>query len=190
MNRRRMLWIALLSVPALVACGRADTPPAALVPTPAPTVVPAPTQTPAPLPTPPPTGDDSYGYGYGVDPVATPLPDASKPESPRQPDLIPVSPIQPGLPGSVSLPAPYDPQLNQRIDAAKQDLAQRLGIDIATIQVLQVLAVTWPDGALGCPKPDMAYPQVLIDGVQVQLRAGDRTYAYHGANDGDLFLCE
>jgi len=36
---------------------------------------------------------------------------------------------------------------------------------------VEVDAVTWPDTSLGCPKPGMMYPQVLVEGVLVQLRA-------------------
>jgi len=80
--------------------------------------------------------------------------------------------------------------MEAQIDAAKQDLAQRLGIDASAIEVVEVDAVTWPDTSLGCPKPGMMYPQVLVEGVLVQLRANGQTYRYHGDGQSRLFLCD
>jgi hypothetical protein len=80
--------------------------------------------------------------------------------------------------------------MDAQIDAAKQDLAQRLGIDASAIAIVEVDAVTWPDTSLGCPKPGMMYPQVLVDGVLVQLRANGQVYRYHGDGQRQLFLCD
>ncbi|MGB9738773.1 hypothetical protein [Chloroflexus sp.] len=100
-------------------------------------------------------------------------------------------PIQPAPPFNAQpLQPPYSPTIEQQIAAAKQDLAQRLGIDAATIEVVSVEAVTWPDGSLGCPRPGMAYTQVLIDGLLVQLRANGQMYPYHGDGRQPLFLCD
>jgi hypothetical protein len=74
------------------------------------------------------------------------------------------------------------------VQAAVQDLAQRLVITPEEVTVVEALAVTWPDGSLGCPQPGMAYTQVQVDGVLVILEAGGRRYEYHGGDP--LFLCE
>ncbi len=111
---------------------------------------------------------------------------------------MPPSPMPPSDQGGTSpMPAnaqpltpPYDPNLARLIEQAKQDLAQRLGVDVSAVEVAQVAAVTWPDGSLGCPRPGMAYIQVLIDGVFVQLRVGDQLYNYHGDGRQPLFLCD
>ena len=36
----------------------------------------------------------------------------------------------------------------------------------------------------------MMYPQVLVEGVLVQLRANGQTYRYHGDGQSRLFLCD
>jgi hypothetical protein len=74
------------------------------------------------------------------------------------------------------------------VTAAVEDLAGRLGIEPDAVTVVEALAVTWPDGSLGCPQPGMMYTQVLVDGAFVLLEAGGKQYPYHGGDP--LFLCE
>lgn len=90
----------------------------------------------------------------------------------------------------VSLPTPLDPSLEKIVAQAKNDLAQRLAIDPAQIDLVEAASVTWPDGSLGCPQPGMAYTQVQVDGLLIRLRAGDRIYEYHGGGARAPFLCE
>lgn len=73
---------------------------------------------------------------------------------------------------------------------AVADLAERLGVDPAEITVLRDVAVTWPDGALGCPMPGMAYTQALTPGRLVVLEAAGTTVEYHSGGRRGLFLCE
>ena len=74
-------------------------------------------------------------------------------------------------------------------EAAKADLARRLGVEESEIGVTSAAAVTWPNGALGCPQPGMAYTQALVDGHQVVLEVGGRYFAYHAGSDAVPFLC-
>ncbi|HKZ71122.1 MAG TPA: hypothetical protein VJ020_13640 [Anaerolineales bacterium] len=76
------------------------------------------------------------------------------------------------------------------IELAKQDLAKRLSIDLSQITFIEYRNVTWPDGSLGCPQPDMGYIQIMIDGYAIWLGAGKQVYEYHGSGDRDPFLCE
>lgn len=76
-----------------------------------------------------------------------------------------------------------------RLNAAIGDLASRLGVAPASIEVVHVRSVTWPNGALGCPEPGMVYTQALVPGYQVVLRHAGRVWLYHGSRDGDPFLC-
>lgn len=127
--------------------------------------------------------------------TAASLPPTVAPAATLVPTVMPIKespmPIQPAPPFNAQpLQPPYSPTIEQQIAAAKQDLAQRLGIDAATIEVVSVEAVTWPDGSLGCPRPGMAYTQVLIDGLLVQLRANGQMYPYHGDGRQPLFLCD
>ena len=73
--------------------------------------------------------------------------------------------------------------------AARQDLAERLGVASDDISVVRVEEVDWPDGSLGCPMPDMVYTQALVNGVFIQLEAGGQTYNYHGGGRRTPFLC-
>lgn len=75
------------------------------------------------------------------------------------------------------------------VQAAKDDLAQRLSLDAASIQVVKAEAVQWPDGSLGCPKPGMMYTQMVTPGYQIILSVGGTEYDYHG-NALEVSLCE
>jgi len=80
--------------------------------------------------------------------------------------------------------------LQPLIDVAIADLARRLGVDPAAISVAEAVTVVWPDGSLGCPRPDMQYTQVLHDGFLIRLQAQGRMFAYHGGGSRPPFLCE
>ena len=72
---------------------------------------------------------------------------------------------------------------------ARDDLAQRLGVDPEQLEVISAEEVTWPDGSLGCPEPGMSYTQALVDGSKVVLGHDGRVYVYHAGDDGEPFLC-
>ena len=76
------------------------------------------------------------------------------------------------------------------VDEAIDDLARRLAIDRAGIAVIEVRAMVWPDGSLGCPRPGMMYPQVQQDGILIRLRAQEREFSHHGGGTRRPFLCE
>ncbi|ACL23974.1 hypothetical protein [Chloroflexus aggregans] len=203
---RTLLLMAIVALFLFTACGTATTSVPAQ-PT-APPNQPVPTQPPAA------TRDLAAPVPGVAEPTATQLPDnpAAQPvPAPTEtaaslpptvapaatlvPTVMPIKespmPIQPAPPFNAQpLQPPYSPTIEQQIAAAKQDLAQRLRIDAATIEVVSVEAVTWPDGSLGCPRPGMAYTQVLIDGLRILLRVGDQLYPYHSGNNQPPFLCE
>ncbi len=76
------------------------------------------------------------------------------------------------------------------VDAAIADLASVSGFDADAIVVERAEHVTWRDGSLGCPVPDRAYTQALVDGYRIELSAGGATYWYHGASDEPPFRCD
>ena len=76
------------------------------------------------------------------------------------------------------------------VDQAKEDLAQRLNISTAEIELLSFEAKVWSDSSLGCPQPGMRYLQVLSEGYLIRLSAGDQTYNYHGGGNRAPFLCQ
>jgi len=78
--------------------------------------------------------------------------------------------------------------LQSIVTAAKQDAVAR-GAPAQAITVQSAQRVTWRDGSLGCPEPQMQYTQALVPGWRVILRVGDATYDYHATANGHLILC-
>lgn len=97
----------------------------------------------------------------------------------------PARPAATPTPGGVTM----SPTLEALVARAKADLAARLGLSEAEIQVVEAQAVTWPDSSLGCPEPGRMYLQVLTPGYRIVLEAGGRRYAYHAGREGLPFLC-
>lgn len=84
-----------------------------------------------------------------------------------------------------------DPGLRPLVDRAVADLAERLGVEEARIEVVSAELVVWPDSSLGCPRPGMQYLQVLTDGSRIRLSHDGTIYHYHtGGNTVTPFLCE
>ncbi len=77
-----------------------------------------------------------------------------------------------------------------QVEQAKVDLAGRLSVAPSAITVVTVEAITWPNGGLGCPQPGMAYADVLVDGLFVQLEYAGQMYNYHSGGSEPPFLCE
>jgi hypothetical protein len=86
--------------------------------------------------------------------------------------------------------AMVDSETQIQIEQATIDLADRLGVKPGAVTLISYEPVTWGDGSLGCPQPDMMYTQALVDGYQIQLQVDGQVYNYHGANGEDPFLCE
>ncbi len=84
-----------------------------------------------------------------------------------------------------------DPALRRQIDRAAADLATRLDVEPAAIEVTAAETVVWPDSSLGCPRPGMSYLQVLTDGFRITLAHDGTVYRYHGGGKrAEPFLCE
>jgi hypothetical protein len=73
-------------------------------------------------------------------------------------------------------------------DAVRADAAQRAGVAPAAVRIAAADAVTWRDGSLGCPRPDLAYTQALIPGWRLFVDAGGRTLRYHANTSGTRWL--
>jgi hypothetical protein len=76
------------------------------------------------------------------------------------------------------------------VDQARADLAQRLSVPAAGIDVLSVQEVTWSDTSMGCPQPGMDYLQVETAGLLIQFTHAGQAYNYHGGGGQPPFLCE
>lgn len=72
---------------------------------------------------------------------------------------------------------------------ALEDLAQRLQIKPGDVVTQQAEAVTWSDGAIGCPEPDMYYTQALVPGYRLVFRVAGTQYYYHGQHGKPPFYC-
>jgi len=89
--------------------------------------------------------------------------------------------------GARSTPAFED----QFINLAKQDLAQRLNVDIGQIMLVKTTDLTWSDISSGCnPVPGQILTQGSATGYQIWLEASGQEYIYHAALDGRLILCQ
>jgi hypothetical protein len=73
--------------------------------------------------------------------------------------------------------------------ALLSDLATR-GVPTDGVEVVSARSVTWPSGALGCPKPGMVYTQMVTDGYQVVVRVGGKTYDYRFGMSATPRLCQ
>ena len=90
---------------------------------------------------------------------------------------------------SPSAPSPSS-RLEFLTEKAKEDLAQRLHLLIAQINLVETRAVTWSDSSLGCPQKGMFYTQVLTDGYLIRLEVDGTQYEYHADQNNYVFLCE
>ncbi|HOW50142.1 MAG: hypothetical protein KIT28_14060 [Rubrivivax sp.] len=101
-----------------------------------------------------------------------------------------ITPAAAALAAIAACAAPAEaPTLATMIDAAKADAARRLPAAAGALELVQAQAVTWSDGALGCPEPGRAYTQALVPGWQIRLRAGTEVLDYHASRGGALLLC-
>jgi len=131
----------------------------------------APTTTPT-MPTTTPTMPTTTGAPEPA-PISTVIPDPSGP-------LAPVTPV-PG--DGTSVPQGI-------LDAVLADAAARTGVAVADIAVVGAAAVTWPNGALGCPQPGMMYTDMIVPGYHVIVEAGGRRLDYRFGMNVAPSLCE
>jgi hypothetical protein len=70
------------------------------------------------------------------------------------------------------------------------DASARSGVAVTDIAVLRAESLIFPDGSLGCPKPDVAYTPAPVPGYRVVLEAQGRQYDYRVPEGGRFVLCE
>jgi len=73
---------------------------------------------------------------------------------------------------------------------AKWDLSRRLGIPVGMIVLKRIVATSWPDASLGCPKGGKVYAQTLTAGYRLILSDGTDDFEYHADDDERVILCE
>lgn len=85
--------------------------------------------------------------------------------------------------------SPATSPLQTLIETAQKDLAQRLSIPVAMINLIEAKAVTWSDSSLGCPQEGIVYAEVLTLGYRVILEYAKQTYEYHAGKGHEIFYC-
>lgn len=75
------------------------------------------------------------------------------------------------------------------IDTAVALLATEIDVDPAAVQVVGSRAVTWRDGAIGCPREGFFYTQALVDGHRIELAVDGTTYVFHQGGAAAPFRC-
>ncbi|MEA3501383.1 MAG: hypothetical protein U9R47_01305 [Actinomycetota bacterium] len=83
----------------------------------------------------------------------------------------------------------YPIELTGFVTWAVDDLAEYLSVESSSIVVGSVEEVVWPNGGLGCPRPDMKYAQVPVDGLRIVLIHDGVEYVYHSGGSAEPFLC-
>lgn len=64
--------------------------------------------------------------------------------------------------------------------AAKQDLAERLGVDEASVKELSITGRDFPDMSLGAASDGEMAAQMIATGWEIKLGAKGKTYEYRG----------
>jgi len=92
------------------------------------------------------------------------------------------------------LPAPPTPSAQRTLDdtvlLARRMASTATGHPPLVFQLVSAEAVTWADGSIGCPQPGMLYPQALVPGYRVELRAPDgKLLTFHASRRGTVVQC-
>ncbi len=82
---------------------------------------------------------------------------------------------------------PEDPE-NQLVEMAREDLADKLDLDVEEIEVLSVEPEDFPDASLGVPEAGKDYIQVITPGYVIELSADAERYRYHAGNGRVVFV--
>ena len=91
--------------------------------------------------------------------------------------------------GAAPSPPATGTGLADAVRAARADAARRTGVSAEALELISAETVTWSDGSLGCPQPDMLYTQALVPGYRVRLRGPAGEMDYHASARGALVLC-
>lgn len=129
----------------------------------------------------PPPGEAGVTIQPSPVPTGTPTPGAGLEAGGATREPVPLQ-----EPAAMTPPAGAE----EAVRLAQEDLAGRLGMASADVQLVSVEAVEWSDTSLGCPQPGMMYAQVITPGYRVVLEAGGQTYTYHTDEGRFVVSCE
>ena len=71
---------------------------------------------------------------------------------------------------------------------AVETVVRETSLDRNELRIVHVAAMDWPDSSLGCPKPGVAYLQVITPGSIVLLQGPDKVYRVH-VGKGRAVVC-
>jgi hypothetical protein len=109
-------------------------------------------------------------------------PQATATEAGKNPIQLASSPETTDMPSYPSSPDKF-------VNLAKQDLADRLKIDVSQISLIEAVEVTWPNAALGCPSPGKNYAAGRVPGYRIRLESNGTEYVYNTDLTGQIILC-
>jgi hypothetical protein len=109
----------------------------------------------------------------------------AQPGNPSAPTRVQTAPAQAAAAQPVDTEVPAE-----LLDRMRAELAKEQGVSAADVKVISAQAVSWPNGALGCPKPGVMYTQAIVPGYRVELEASGRRFTYHASTRGALKRCD
>lgn len=75
------------------------------------------------------------------------------------------------------------------VDEILKDAEELSGVPKSDLEIVRADEVTWPDGSLGCPEPGFSYTQALVEGYDIDVRAGEILLDYRATSGGNFRLC-
>ena len=69
--------------------------------------------------------------------------------------------------------------LDVMIDKARQDLAQRVGVDASAVRLLGTKPHRWADSGLDCPRDGESVTAGPVNGYRIILKCNARLFTYH-----------
>ena len=84
---------------------------------------------------------------------------------------------------------PLDATFQSLAQQARDDLANRLIIDVNKVDFLKVVTAKWPYDNLGCPLPEGKRLDANNPGYQILLKANGQMYTYHTDGKDWIVLC-
>jgi len=183
--RKLVVWVASLVLAALLASGCASSSPAGRA-------IDAPANSTAESATEPATGPPAEP-ALNVTQAAAPLDeDAQEPTIQSREDRLDL--MTPKAIPDVVYPEDVNPVTGEApqeiVDAIMADLSASAGVLLDSIQITRAESVVWPDGSLGCAKPDEMYTQAPVNGYWMVLEAAGERYDYRANSNGFFFACE
>lgn len=75
------------------------------------------------------------------------------------------------------------------MDRLLEQISRESGVERNALVVERAEQVTWSDGALGCPQPNVSYLQALVTGFWVVVLAGEEEFDYRIDDQSRFVRC-